>query len=89
MDYSVSAKMRSRSSGVLGMSTVNAEVNKNEESYLDAHISNEGAGRFAHHQKEMYFRGSCLLEGGRRRSGLEGTMEQNKDNYPLPKLHYM
>ena len=67
MDYSVSAKMRSRSSDVLSVSThINAEVNKNEESYLDAHICNEGAGRLAYHQKEMYFRGSCLLEGGRR-----------------------
>lgn len=53
---------------MLNLSThINAEVKKNEESYLDAHIFNEGAGRFAHHQKEVYFRGSCLLEGGRRR----------------------
>lgn len=46
---SVSVKMRSRGSDVLSLSThIDAEVRKNEESYLDAHIINEPAGRFAH-----------------------------------------
>lgn len=65
---------------------IDVEVIKNDDSDLDARIFNECRGRFAHYQDS---RGSCLLEGRRRQSGLEGMMKQKEDTYLISKVHYI